>query len=90
MKTLIARNKCLFIISLDNIFFSAGFYCAAPGVTDSTGPCDAGYYCLGGAITATPVNDTTGSYCLAGYYCPEGSASPQVNFLVYDMSETGY
>mmetsp|Transcript_6632 Transcript_6632/g.24821 ORF Transcript_6632/g.24821 Transcript_6632/m.24821 type:complete len:4721 (-) Transcript_6632:61-14223(-) len=58
---------------------SNGFYCATPGLSQPTGPCDAGYYCIRGAVNATAhlgVLGGSGGICPRGTYCPAQSTLP--------------
>lgn len=50
-----------------------GYYCATPGLSEPTAPCQAGSYCTLGASTAAPRDNTTGDICPSGQYCPTGS-----------------
>nr|XP_038023610.1 multiple epidermal growth factor-like domains protein 10 isoform X2 [Anas platyrhynchos] len=53
-----------------------GFYCAAPGQTGPSGPCQAGFFCQGRALTPLPTDGVTGNMCPPGAYCPPVSPLP--------------
>ena len=39
--------------------------------------CVTGFYCSGSSEEAAPVGKSYGDICWAGYYCPNGTASPE-------------
>ncbi|KAJ7990480.1 hypothetical protein DPEC_G00300750 [Dallia pectoralis] len=58
----------------------AGMFCAFPGLSEPTGPCQAGYHCPPGAISPNAAefqgNSTSTNLCPRGYYCPAGTGYP--------------
>ena len=56
----------------DCIDCPGGFFCAATGGKNVSGPCSPGYYCEKSSSSATP-NGLGGNSCPKGKFCPEVS-----------------
>ncbi|XP_055369802.1 uncharacterized protein si:ch211-286b4.4 [Betta splendens] len=58
----------------------AGMFCARPGQSQPTGPCEAGFLCPAGSTSPNAAehqgNSTRSSLCPPGYYCPSGTGHP--------------
>ncbi|KAG7455700.1 SCO-spondin-like isoform X1, partial [Solea senegalensis] len=56
-----------------------GYYCNTMGLSAPSGECLEGFFCLGGADRPDPpLRDSHGGPCPKGYYCSEGSVTPQL------------
>ncbi|CAB1443713.1 unnamed protein product [Pleuronectes platessa] len=55
-----------------------GYYCDTVGLPAPSGECWEGFFCRGGADRPDPpLSDSRGGPCPKGYYCSEGSVTPQ-------------
>lgn len=48
------------MLALMQITCTPRMFCAAYGLSEPNGTCDAGYYCVGGAETSSPTDGATG------------------------------
>lgn len=56
---------------------TGGDYCDSIGLAAPTGRCSAGYFCVTGATGAAPTQGLDADICPKGFYCPEGTLTPQ-------------